>query len=86
MLSCNFSFLDVTVRREEDILRVLSNHCCEKKCLRQLSIEDIKCDPPRENREKGECTGTHALARHAKRVTHRTDMCIFIKQNKECHG
>ena len=45
-----------------------------------------KCDPPRENREKGECTGTRAMARHAKRVTDRTDMCIFIKQNKECHG
>ena len=47
---------------------------------------NVICDPPRENREKGECTGTRAMARHAERVTHRTDMCIFIKQNKECHG
>ena len=33
------------------------------------TIDTANCDPPRENREKGECTGTHAMTRHAKRVT-----------------
>ena len=28
---------------------------------------EYKCDPPRENRQKGDGTGTRAMTRHAKR-------------------
>ena len=44
------------------------------------------CDPPWENREKGERTGTRAMTRHANRVTCFSDMHICNKQNNECHG
>ena len=39
---CKLSFLDVCLRREEDILWVLGRNCCEKKCLKKLSVEDIQ--------------------------------------------
>ena len=35
------------------------------------------CDPPRENRGKGECTGTRAMTRHAKRVTI-AQICAYL--------
>ena len=44
-----------------------------------------KCDPPWENREKGERTGTRAMTRHANRATCLSDMHICNKQNNECH-
>ena len=44
------------------------------------------CDPPWENREKGEHTDTRVMTQHAKRVTRLSDMCICNTQNKECHG
>ena len=49
-------------------------------------INTNKCDPPWENREKGERTGTRAMTRHANRVTCFSDMHICNKQNNECHG
>ena len=44
------------------------------------------CDPPWENREKGERRGTCVMTQHAKRVTCLSDMHICIKQNNECNG
>ena len=46
-------------------------------------INTNKCDPPWENREKGERTGTRAMTRHANRVTCFSDMHICNKQNNE---
>ena len=59
------------------------------KCgICQVMPQEIenKCDPPWENREKGERTGTRAMTRHANRVTCFSDMHICNKQNNECHG
>ena len=39
---CKFLLLDVRLRGDEEILWVLSLLCCDKRCLRQLSVEDIK--------------------------------------------
>lgn len=39
---CKFLLLDVRLRRDEDILWVLTQLCCEKRCMRHLSIEDLK--------------------------------------------
>ena len=41
-----------------------------------------KCDPPRENREKGECTDTRAMTRHAKRVTIARICAYLISKTK----
>ena len=41
MSCCKFPFLDVCLRREEGILWVLARNCCENKCLKKLSVEDI---------------------------------------------
>ena len=39
---CKFPLLDVRLRRDEEILWVLTQLCCEKRCMRHLSIEDLK--------------------------------------------
>jgi len=54
-------------------------------CMHTFAVP-VKCDPPRESREKGERMGTRVMTRHAKRVTYLSDMRICNKQNKECHG
>ena len=40
------------------------------------------CDPPRENREKGDDTGTRAMTRHAKRVTIARICAYLISKTK----
>lgn len=39
-LNSYFIFWDVHLRGDEEMLWVLALHCCEKRCLRQLSIDD----------------------------------------------
>ena len=34
--------LDVTVRRDEVVLWILSLNCCQKRCMRKLSFDDIR--------------------------------------------
>lgn len=33
---------DITVRRDEDVLWILSINCCQKRCMRKLSVDDIQ--------------------------------------------
>ena len=34
--------LHVTVRRDEVVLWILSLNCCQKRCMRKLSFDDIR--------------------------------------------
>ena len=51
-------------------------------CLRKFITLYYKCDPPRENRGKGECTGTFAMTRDAKRDTIERICAYFISKTK----
>ena len=42
----------------------------------------VKCDPPQENGEKGECMGTRAMTQHSVSQLHGYDLCIFISKTK----
>ena len=42
-----------------------------------MKFQQNNCDPPRENRDKGDCTGTRAMTRHAKCVT-MAQICAYL--------
>ena len=48
-----------------------------KKNIAAAVVSLTICDPPRENREKGDCTGTRAMTRHAKCVT-MAQICAYL--------
>ena len=57
---------------------IASRHIAELCYSAALHI----CDPPQENREKGERTVTHAMTRHAKRVTNPKICAYLIRKTK----
>ena len=53
----------------------LQNGKCSIKTPKQSRLI---CDPPRDFRDKGECTGMRAITRHTKRVI-MTQICAYLR-------
>lgn len=52
---------DITVRRDEDVLWILSINCCQKRCMRKLSVDDIQHAEVQFNERRQTCKRNFVL-------------------------